>query len=109
MSKIIPPEAKTAVIYAKLICEASVSIISSSPRDIGGLPVDYLSWLWERLGQRLLKAEEELLPELYWVFNSDCVRDLLNVDHLTNNLRGEYIFSGFQFTIGNIPGKVESS
>lgn len=83
--KLYPQEAKAAVIYAKLICEASVSIRSSSPRDVGGLPVACLSLLREgRLGKQLQKAEEMLLPELHWVFNSDCESDLLSVGHLTN-------------------------
>lgn len=44
-----------------------------------------LSLLRERrLGKQLLKAEKMLLPELHWVFNSDCESDLLNVGLLTN-------------------------
>lgn len=78
-------EAKAAVIYAKLICEASISIRSSSPRDIGGLPVACLSLLRERrLQKQLLTAPEELLPGHHWVFSSDCESDLFNVVHLTN-------------------------
>lgn len=85
MSKIISQEAKAAVIYAKLICEASVSIRSSSLRDMGSLPVAYLPLLREGiLGKQLLKTEEVLPSGLQWVFNSDCQSDLLNVGHLTN-------------------------
>lgn len=78
-------EAKAAVIYAKLIWEVSVSIRSSSPRDRRGLPAACQSLLRERRsGKQLLKAEQLLLPELHWDFNSNCESDLLSVYHLTN-------------------------
>lgn len=78
-------EAKAAVIYTKLMCEASISIRSSSPVGIGGLSVAGLSLLRERrLRKHLLKTWEELLPGHHWVFSSDCESDLFNAVHLTN-------------------------
>lgn len=57
MSKIVSQEAKAAVIYDKLICESGVSIRSSSPEDVRGLPAACLSLLRERrLGKQLLEA-----------------------------------------------------
>ena len=67
------------------ICETGISMWSSSPRDLGDLPVACMSLIREgRLRKQLLRTEEALLPWLFWVFNSDCESNLLNVGHLTD-------------------------
>ena len=67
------------------ICETGISMWSSSPRDIGDLPVACMSLIREgRIRKQLLRTEEALLPWLCWVFNSDCESNLLNVGHLTD-------------------------